>query len=149
ELMAEILHHPDFQGVEAAWRSLDFLVRRLDSAEHLTISLLDATRAELDSGLPGEIASAGPWAVIVGDLTFDANARDVALLGRLAESARRAGAPFLAGAGPRFIGSKSVLATPDPDNWNETIGDEPTRAAWAELRGRPEAAYVGLAMPRV
>ena len=38
QLMRDILHHPDFRALEAAWRSLHFLVRRLETDEQLTVS---------------------------------------------------------------------------------------------------------------
>src|SRR5205823_1342914 len=129
------------QALEAAWRSVDFLVRRLETDEQLTVSLLDATRAELERDEPRSPAlqkildEAGPWAVIVGDMTFDLEGPDIALLGRLAAVARRAGAPFLAEAGPRLLGCESLLATPDPDDWDAAFGDPAVEAAWDRLRG--------------
>ncbi len=35
ELMRRILHHPDFQALEAAWRGLKLLVSRLETDEQL------------------------------------------------------------------------------------------------------------------
>src|SRR5262249_17972157 len=44
--MREILHHPAFQELEAAWRSVDFLTRRLETDSNLKVYLLDVTRDE-------------------------------------------------------------------------------------------------------
>ena len=46
-LMRAVLHHPAFQGLEAAWRAVDFLVRRLETGTDLQLWLLDACKAEL------------------------------------------------------------------------------------------------------
>jgi len=37
----EILHHPDFQKLESAWRGLKFLVDRTDFSENIKIELLN------------------------------------------------------------------------------------------------------------
>lgn len=39
--MDEILHHPDFQALEAAWRGLQLLVDRTDFRENIKIELLN------------------------------------------------------------------------------------------------------------
>src|SRR5262249_39838892 len=49
--MRALLHHPDFQGLEAAWRAVYFLVRRLDTDAKLKLYLLDVTEAELAADL--------------------------------------------------------------------------------------------------
>ncbi|HSI15157.1 MAG TPA: type VI secretion system contractile sheath large subunit, partial [Chthoniobacter sp.] len=46
-MMGDVLHHPDFQAVEALWRSVDFLVRRLETDTQLQIVLLDISAEEL------------------------------------------------------------------------------------------------------
>jgi type VI secretion system protein ImpC len=165
QLMREILHHPDFQALEAAWRSLHFLTRRLETDGQLTISLVDVTKAELAEDLDSaeDLRSSGvfrllvastadgpggrPWAVLIGDMTFEPTRPDVALLGRMAEVARHAGAPFLAAAGPRILGCESLVRTPDPDDWRRPLDTEGGRA-WESLRHHPASPYLGLALPR-
>jgi type VI secretion system protein ImpC len=39
--MRELLHHPDFQCLEAAWRSLDFIARRVETDESLQVVVYD------------------------------------------------------------------------------------------------------------
>src|SRR5437870_4699204 len=43
----EILHDPTFQGAEAAWRSLDELVRTTNFRANVTIDFLDASKEEV------------------------------------------------------------------------------------------------------
>jgi len=164
--MSALLHHPDFQSLEAAWRGLHFLVRRVETETTLTIHLIDVSRHELQADLmAGEDLSAGgvyrllveqtvgapggqPWAVVVGNYTFDQTAEDAQLLGRMAKIARAAGAPFLAAASPRVLGCESLADTPDPGQWQRPA--EPNGAeAWETLRRLPEACYLGLALPRL
>jgi len=163
--MRAILHHPDFQDVEAAWRGVEFLVRRLETDGNLKVSLLDVSREELTADLAGadgkrlgalhkllveqSVGTAGgkPWAVIVGNFSFRSVPEDVLLLVRLARIAREAGSPFLAAGHPSIFGCASLAETPDPDDWQapaDAVGAE----AWETLRRLPEAAYLGLAVPR-
>lgn len=148
EPMRAILHHPAFQAIEAAWRSLFFLVRRLDTGTDLRLYLLDVSKAELaaDLGSADDLTrsaiykvlveqtvgtpGAQPWAVVVGDYTFKPQPADVEVLGRMSKLAAQAGAPFLA-------------ATTQP---GQPTADQ---EAWDLLRHQPEAAYVGLAWPRI
>ena len=46
-----ILHHADFQELEAAWRGVDLLVRRIESTEEIGLLVLDASFAELQRTL--------------------------------------------------------------------------------------------------
>ncbi len=162
QLLRDILHHPDFQALEANWRALFFLTRRLETDRQLTLAIVDLTRDELVAELGAAedlestniykslieptvaVPGAAPWAVLAGAWTFGPDESDLALLGRLAELARRAGAPFLAGASPRLLGCDALAATPDPDDWWEP----PDRAAWEELRRHPDAPCLGLVLPR-
>lgn len=163
-LMRAVLHHPAFQGLEAAWRSVDFLVRRLETGTDLQLWLLDACKAELIAaftdrsdlrsswihrvlvertvGTPGGI----PWAVLIGNYTFETSPDDLTILSAMARLAHAAGAPFVAAASARVLGCESLEHTPDPDDWRRP--DEADTERWTELRRSPKAAYLGLALPR-
>jgi type VI secretion system protein ImpC len=163
--MRAVLHHPAFQAVEAAWRAVYLLTRRLDTDEGLKLYLLDVTQEELAADLAGAqdlrgsgtykllveqtvgTPGAAPWAVLVGNYTFGPAAEDALALARLGLVARAAGAPFLAGADPRLFGCASPAATPDPDDWGAPPAGE-AGEVWAALRGTPQAASLGLAAPR-
>ncbi|HMD97124.1 MAG TPA: type VI secretion system contractile sheath large subunit [Terriglobia bacterium] len=163
--MRALLHVPDFQALESAWRALFWLVRKVETNERLKLYLLDVSKAELTAdlttaedlrltgvykllvektvGTPG----AEPWAVLAGNYTFEPNRDDARLLGRLAKVARAAGAPFLAAASSRVLGCESASEMPNPRDWKPFADSEDARA-WAALRHLPEASYVGLALPR-
>ncbi len=165
ELMRMILHHPDFQALEAAWRGIHFLVSRIDTGADLKLYLFDISKAELAADLMAtedlrstgiykllgeqtvETPGAEPWAVLSGNYTFDHSRDDVELLGRIAKIARAAGAPFIAAASDRLLGCESLAQTPDPKSWKRMTDTEASRA-WEALRKLPEASCLGLAMPR-
>jgi type VI secretion system protein ImpC len=164
EGMREVLHHPDFQALEAAWRGLFFLVRRLETGDDLKLYLLDVSKAELQEELTAARAlrstatyrvlveqtvgtpGGQPWAVVAGNFGFTDSVDDVMLLGCLAGIARAAGAPFLAAASPSVVGCDSLGAHPSPEQWQSVAGDR--LKAWEILRNFPEARYLGLAMGR-
>lgn len=160
--LRDLLHHPAFQALEAAWRGLDRLTRELETGDDLTIDLIDVSRAALEADLvsttpldrtatfrrlvddTAEVDEARPWDLLVADLTFEPTERDAALFWRLGQIARLARAPLIASASPRWLGCRSLAETPDPDDWSPPRVD-----AWADLRRADEAPYLGLVLPRV
>ena len=162
ELMRAVLHNPHFQALEAIWRATFLLVRQLETSSQLKLSLIDISKDELAADLSSaadlretgayrllveksvETPGAEPWALIVGNYSFGAQKADAVLLSQMARIARRAGAPFLAGASPQLLGCSSLTSTPRPRDWNAALD----RSCWTELRHLPEAEAVGLALPR-
>jgi hypothetical protein len=152
-LMNSLLHHPDFQALEAAWRGLDWLLRRAVKGGQIEVVLIDLALAELAADITSseDLSATGtyqlliengvrgpkgePWAVLVGDYIFDLTIEHADLLGRLAKIASHTAAPFLATVHPRLLG-KSFNMAPD------------AAPAWRALRQLPEAALLGLAAPR-
>ncbi len=133
ERMRALLHHPRFKAVEAAWRGLDFLLRRTDdqstrihiaqfSKADLTADVLSAT--DLKATRFYSLLHAREWRGVFGLYSFGESAGDIELLGRIGLLAGNAKMPFIA-------------------EGNVDMG-----AQWEELRSIPEAAYLGLALPR-
>jgi type VI secretion system protein ImpC len=166
ELMQLILHHENFQALEALWRGLDFLVSRIETDSQLKLFILDAAKTELAADLTAvdDLCSTGlykicvaqaqgtaggkPWAVIAGNYTFEKQNKDLELLGRMAKIAKAAGTCFVAAAGDRFLCENSLAQTPDPDDWHP-CSDQEVEANWQALRHLPEAANIGLGLPRM
>ncbi|HEX3748176.1 MAG TPA: type VI secretion system contractile sheath large subunit [Bryobacteraceae bacterium] len=130
ELLQGILHHPRMQAIEAAWRALYMLIRGLDTDTDLHVYLLDITLPELVSEMSAvqkELRRKGPWALIAGNYTFAQTELDAQVLRRLAALGSSLGAPFLAEA---------------------QLPREGVDQAWTDLRHSPDAAWIGLALPR-
>ncbi|MGH9427630.1 MAG: type VI secretion system contractile sheath domain-containing protein, partial [Terriglobia bacterium] len=165
ELMEAILHHPEFQALEATWRGVYFLVSQLETGSDLKVYLLDLTKEELASDLKSaddlartalyrtiveetvQTPGADPWALLAGNYMFELESVDIEGLGRLAKIASAAGAPFVAAAGSSLIGCESVARTPDPNDWSLRRGSTVCQT-WEALRGLPEACSLGLILPR-
>ncbi|MGD8277594.1 MAG: type VI secretion system contractile sheath large subunit, partial [Gemmatimonadota bacterium] len=157
-----VLRDPSFRAVEAIWRALHLLVRRVETDSSLGIWLCDVTRDELAADLDGA-ASLGasalhhaviereaktpgsvPWSLIVGDFTFGPDPADVRLLEGLAALARATHAAFLAAASPALAGAAGFEGEADPAAWTAVAGPE-----WAAFRRSPLAHHAGLVLPRV
>ena len=161
-----ILHAPAARALEAAWRGLYLLVRRLETGAALKLSLIDISQGELMSDLATAedahrsglhkllveptvgVDGAQPWGLLIADFMFGARENDALVLERLAAVAAAAGAPCLAGAAPSLVGADNLAATPDPDDWQSDLAPA-AAAAWSALRSQPAARYLGLALPRL
>jgi type VI secretion system protein ImpC len=160
-LLRGLLHHPDFQALEATWRGAEFLVRNFGGDERIKLLLLDVSKAELTADLGAQelLDNSGLWrvlhrqadkaplAVCVGLFTFCGSIADIELLGRLANISHQIGAPLLAGASPDLAGCDSFQAHPDRADWKAPLSAEVSEA-WRVLRELPQAGAVGLALPR-
>jgi type VI secretion system protein ImpC len=139
EVMRAILHHPDFQSLEAAWRSLFLLVSRLETG---SLHIVDAAFPDISRDLltSPDLASTnlhhllvdeGPWTAVAGLYEFTPSVADAALLRRLGAIATAGGAPFLAAASARF----------------NRLSEAEARA-WNTLRESAVAPAIGLVWPR-
>ena len=153
QLLRAILHHPSYQALESLWRGTEWLSRRVQKSDRIQVVLFDLTAEELATDLTAtddlttsaiyrlliERGSEGPdgqpWAILVGNFTFEESTADAETLGRMARIAARAGAPFLAA-----ISSRAVS-----EGYEVPADGKP---AWEALRKLPEVAYLGLATPR-
>ncbi len=158
--MRAILHSPDFQALEAAWRGVEFLLTRAELDEGIQVYLIDLSKAELAAdlgkaatveqsslhrelvgriaGIPGEVS----WGLLVGTYAFEATEEDLTTLRGMAVLANRAGAPFIAAAS--LPGCASLRE--HPEEW--TPLQPQAQAAWDGLREAPGAAFLGLAAQR-
>jgi type VI secretion system protein ImpC len=153
EIMRAILHDPRFAALEAAWRAVHMLVRRIDTGADLQVHVIDARRNDVEADLAAggarlhavfvEEVGTTPWSVIVSDLVFTDDEKDLALLAGITTIAREAGAPFIAAAAPSLAGCTSFATTP------EATSLEPESAAWIDLRRSPDANWIGLVQPRL
>ncbi|MCB1023324.1 MAG: type VI secretion system contractile sheath large subunit, partial [Acidobacteria bacterium] len=164
DLMRTILHHPEFKALEAAWRGLYFLIRRVETDSDLKISLLDISKEEVMSNLKtvedltdshlynviirDAVKTLGgePWSLICGNYEFGLDVDQAATMIRLSKLANIAVAPFIAQIKPQMLGIDSFSEGSDERLWN--YKDETTAGKlWTMLRTIPEASSLGLALP--
>jgi type VI secretion system protein ImpC len=166
--MNEILHAPEFQQIESAWRGLKYLVFQSETDALLKIRVMNISKNELYRHLrlypnaawdqsplfkkiyEEEFGQLGgqPYGCLIGDYQFSHLPTDVQLLRDISKIAGAAHAPFFAAAESTLMGM---------DSWNELMNprdlsklfDTPEYASWRSLRDSDDARYVGLCMPRV
>jgi type VI secretion system protein ImpC len=166
-LINVILHHPDFQAMEASWRGLHFLVLNSQTGPDLKIKLIDISKRELVRTLrkyrgtawdqspifkkvyEEEYGQLGgePFAVLIGDYSVDHRPEDVALLADMAMIAAAAHAPFLTGAAPSLMQMDDWAELANPRDLVR-IQQTPEYTAWRALREAEDSRYLGLCMPR-
>ncbi len=159
--MRALLHSSALQSLEAAWRSLFFLVRRVETGTDLQIYILDISKQELAEdladldGLPESgtfralaesstgVAGGDPWGVLIGNYTFGYENDDLRLLMQLGTIAGALDAPWISAASPAFLGCPSMAAVPDYSDWQPLKNQN-----WDALRRSEIAPSLGLILPR-
>jgi type VI secretion system protein ImpC len=162
-----ILHHPEFQALESAWRGLHYLVNNTETDEMLKISVMNISKKDFGKTLKkfkgtawdqsplfkkiyeeeyGQLGGE-PFGALVGDYYFDHSPPDVELLGEMSKVAAAAHTPFIAAASPNLMQMGSWQELSNPRDLTK-IFTTPEYAAWRSLRGSEDSRYIGLAMPR-
>ncbi len=155
DAMRLVLHHPEFQSVEAQWRSLDLIARSVEVDDTLEVMIHDVSAEELAADLAAqedlsqtgfvrllteepmdEDNGRGAYSALVGLYTFEETPPHAELLARFARVAAHVDAPFLAAISPGF--------------WGTEKAERPkvVAQAWDTLSGMSEAGHLGLLTPR-
>lgn len=167
-----ILHHPEFQRLEAAWRGLLWLARRVEPASPVLIRVLHAPWAEVCRDLARaqefdqsalfhliyeqEFGSPGgrPYGLLVGlyevrhQRMADHPTDDVGALRSLAGVAAAAFAPLIVAAAPAMFGLESWRSLGRHLDLSDMLRD-PAYQRWLALGGIEEARFLGVALPRI
>jgi type VI secretion system protein ImpC len=163
--VGSVLHPPGFQRLEAAWRSLYWLVNMAETGAHLQIRMVHMTKDELqqdlaaspvleESGLarlllePAAVPGRPSATLLIGNYAFAHTSADLALLERLGGIAQQLRAPFVAAASPYLLGCTSFteMASASDVVWQF---QEPSYQAWHALRRSPVARWLALGLPRL
>ncbi|QDQ25441.1 type VI secretion system contractile sheath large subunit [Chitinimonas arctica] len=163
----EILHCPQFQAVESAWRGLHYLVGNTETDESLKIRVMNVGKNELHKNLKKYKGAAWdqspmfkklyeeeygqfggePYGALVADYYFDNSGPDVDLLTQVAKISAAAHAPFFAAAAPAVMLMESWQELANPRDLTKLF-QTPEHAGWRSLRESEDSRYIGLAMPR-
>lgn len=164
--MNEIMHHEEFQKLEASWRGLHHLVSNSLTGPMLKIRVMSVTKKDLlkdfERALEFDQSSmfkkiyedeygtfgGAPFGALIGDFEFGNHPQDMALLEKISQVAAAAHAPFLSAASADLFG------------WNEfgemtevrdvaKIFDRTEYAKWRSFRESEDSRYVGLTLPHV
>ena len=161
-----VLHAAEFQLIEAAWRSLWYLVLQTETSAELRIKVLDISKRELLRDFqrstefdkthlfkvvyeePYGAFGGDPFGLLLGNFAFGASAEDVELLAGLGQTASMCHAPFIAAAAPAMFGIEGFHEITVMRDLSRVF-DSTEYARWNLFRESEHARYVGLALPRV
>jgi type VI secretion system protein ImpC len=162
----EIMHHDNFQKLEASWRGLNYLVQQSETSERLKIKVLNLQKKELlkdmekapefdQSALFKKIYEeefgmfgGHSYGVILGDYEFSFTPQDMLLLEKISEVAAAAHAPFISAASPKMFNWESFTELGGPRDLSK-IFTAAEYVKWKSFRESEDSRYVGLTLPHI
>lgn len=162
----EIMHNPEFQQLESAWRGLKYMVTSANPDATAKVRVLNASKDELretlTSGEPLEdlplykmiytseydSLNGTPYGLLIGDYAFDHSDGDIQFLSKMGELAQTAHAPFVASASPSLMGFDDISEISSAANL-DTIMDGAAYSGWNGLRKQEQSRYIALTAPKM
>ena len=161
-----IMHHEDFQKLEASWRGLDYLVQQSETSTTLKLRVLNVSKNDLrkdlerasefdQSALFKKVYEEGygtfggaPIGALLGDYEFGRHPQDMILLDQISHVAAAAHAPFIAAANPQIFNLDSFADLGVPRDLAKVF-DTVEYAKWKSFRDSEDSRYVGLTLPHI
>lgn len=167
-----ILHHPEYQKLEASWRGLLYLVEQADGVEKVKIRFLDVSWKHLVKDLERAIdfdqsqifrkiyneefgmAGGQPFGVLLGDYYVrhlpgpDYATDDIGALREMSQVAAAAFVPFITSADPAMFGLNNFYEMGMSLNLR-TVFEQAEYLKWNSLREMEDARFLGIVMPHV
>lgn len=160
-----IMHHEEFQKLEASWHGLHDMVMGTETGPTLKLRLLNVSKKELLKDLETAVDhdmstlfkkvyeeeygtfGGNPYSLLIGDYYFGRHPQDVALLQRLSKVAAAAHAPFIAAAAPSLFDMGEFTELGVPRDLSK-IFESAELASWRGFRETEDSRYVALVLPR-
>ena len=162
----EVMHHEDFQKIEASWRGLQYLIDQSETGERLKIRVMNVNKKDLlkDMEKASEFDQStlfkkiyeeefgmfggAPYGALIGDYEFTNHPQDLALLEKVSQVAAAAHAPFISAAGPELFNFDSFTELGEPRDLAKNF-QSVDYAKWKSFRDSEDSRYVALAMPHI
>jgi type VI secretion system protein ImpD len=174
EQVDAILHHPDFQRLEASWRGVQYLLDSTNDDERIQVRLLAITWDELsrdfsraadfdqselfakiyseEYGMPGGL----PYGLLLCDYAIRhrrpagvvAKSDDIGTLNSLAQVAAASFAPCVVGGAPQLFGIETFSDLSYVQDLFSAFR-APEYARWRSFQQRDDSRFVGIVVPRV
>lgn len=167
EQVNKIIHHPDFQTLESAWRGLWYLVGNTSTGKDLKIRVMNISKDETRKMLrqyrdaawdqsplfkkiyEAEFGQLGgqPFGAFICDYAFDHTAPDIEIMKGLSKIGAAAHAPFVAAASSQLLGMDSWQQLANPRDLAKQF-DATDYMAWRSFRDSNDSRYMALTLPR-
>ncbi len=162
----EVLHHRDFQKLEASWRGLRYLLSQSETSETMKVKILNVSKKDLLKDLQRApefdqsalfkkvyeeeygIFGGSPFGALLGDFDFDKTGEDIELLEKVAQVAAAAHAPFISGTSAKMFGLESFTQLDQPRDLAKIFAQS-DYAKWKTFRDSEDSRYVALTGPRI
>lgn len=160
----EVMHHPEFQKLEASWRGLHYLVQQSETGEQLKIKVMNISKKDLlkDMEKAAEFDQSNffkkvyeeefgmfggeAYGALIGDYEFSNHPQDISLLEKIAGAAASAHAPFISSAASQLFNWDSFTELGGPRDLAK-IFNSVDYAKWKSFRNSEDSKYVALALP--
>ncbi|RYE65359.1 MAG: type VI secretion system contractile sheath large subunit, partial [Oxalobacteraceae bacterium] len=160
-----IMHHPDFQALEASWHGLHDMVYGTETSSKLKLRLLNVSKKELLKDLEGAVDhdmsvlfkkvyeeeygtfGGNPYSLMIGDYYFGRHPQDMALLQRLSKVAAAAHAPFITAAAPSLFDLSEFTELGVPRDLSKVF-ESAEMTTWRGFRETEDSRYVAMVLPR-
>jgi type VI secretion system protein ImpC len=162
----EILHHAEFQKLEATWRGLKYLLAQSETSENLKIKVLNVGKKELLKDLQRAaefdqsaffkkayeeefgVFGGAPFGAFIGDYDIGKSPEDIELLEKVSQVAAAAHAPFITSTTPDMFNLDSFTQLDAPRDMGKVF-DSTLYAKWKSFRQSEDSRYVALTLPRI
>ncbi len=164
--LSVIMHSDGFKAMEATWRGLFHLVSSTETSTRLKLRIFNATLKELQDDMSkaaefdqsklfkmiyeAEYGTFGgsPYSMLLGGYDIGPDHSNMTFIGKMAEVAAAAHAPFLAAASPKMFGLDDFGDLAKPRDLAK-IFEGADLQEWSEFRGTEDSRYVSLVLPKV
>ena len=163
--LSAIMHAPEFQKLESAWRGLEYLCQNTSTGAMMRIKVFNTPKRDLIRDFKGAIDfdqsvlfkkvyeeefgtfGGAPFGALVGDFELGRQPEDIYFAEEMSHVAAAAHAPFIAAASPELFGLDTHTDLGKPRDLSKLF-DTVEYAKWKSFRESEDARYVGLTVPR-
>lgn len=167
-----VIHHKEFQRLEASWRGLWYLATQAEASRTIKIRMLDIAWSEVSKDIERaldvdqsqlfqkiyneEYGTPGgePFGVIIGDyeISHKRSARhphdDISTLSGMSQIAAASFAPFICSVSSEFFGLDDFSTLGMPINLH-SIFTQSEYIRWRSLREKQDSRFLGLTLPKI
>ncbi|MFL0803308.1 MAG: type VI secretion system contractile sheath large subunit [Agarilytica sp.] len=164
QTLRKIMHASAFQALEANWRALYLLVRRLETNRNLKLFLFDISHEEMVDDLINceeveasqlyrlfveqtQIPGATPYSVLQFNVQIQDDIDDLCVASAMGDIAQASGGVAITGASETLAGCENIVEGEDVDDWNYHV-DDAIYGTWKAIRASQSSAHLALVAPQ-
>ncbi len=164
QTLRKIMHASAFQALEANWRALYLLIRRLETNRNLKLFVFDISHEEMVDDLINceeveesqlyrlfveqtQMPGATPYSVIQFNVHIQDDIDDLCVASAMGDIAQASGGVAVTGASETLAGCENIVHGEDIEDWNYHI-DDAIYGTWKAIRASQSSAHLALVAPQ-